>query len=276
MSAGAPPPDVATVSPDRVEHVLERLGLDGPPTTDLHGLGDLYHRWCRAVPFDNVRKLLALRTAASGPLPGMDPDDFFDSWLRHGTGGTCWPSATALDALLRACGFDSRMVAASMGDTGVATHGTTVVALDGAEWLVDTSMLTEVPVPLSPTDTTATGHDLLPTTAEPVAEGWVVTFPQASSASPIRCRTLGTGTAAADLCAARYEASREVSPFNATAVVRRNRPVAVVTVRGTTRFHRTLQGFDATEVHGPERRAALVEAGLSEEIVDRVLAVDPG
>jgi hypothetical protein len=41
------------VKPDTVAAVLEKLGVDRPPT-DLAGLRDVYAAWCAAVPFDNV------------------------------------------------------------------------------------------------------------------------------------------------------------------------------------------------------------------------------
>jgi len=42
------------------------------------------------VPFDNVRKLIHVKSGKAGPLPGGTAEDFFTAWLRHGTGGTCW------------------------------------------------------------------------------------------------------------------------------------------------------------------------------------------
>lgn len=91
---------------------------------DADGLRRIYQAWCRSVPFDNVRKLIVLHGDPGAPLPGMDAEEFFTAWLQHGCGGTCWPSATALHALLAAVGFDPRLVAASMGDAGVPMHGT--------------------------------------------------------------------------------------------------------------------------------------------------------
>jgi len=125
--------------------VLEALGFREAPPVDLDGLTAVYAAWCARVPFDNVRKLIALHGGASGPLPGLGADDFFDAWLTHRTGGTCWPSANALHALLDSVGFDSRRVTASMFDQGEPSHGTTIVLLDGHEHLVDSSMLTGSP-----------------------------------------------------------------------------------------------------------------------------------
>jgi uncharacterized membrane protein len=77
------------------------------------------------VPFDNVRKLIALRLAHAPPLPGTYAADFFEHWLAHGTGGTCWSSSNALQMLLVALGFTTRRIAGSMRDLGIITHGST-------------------------------------------------------------------------------------------------------------------------------------------------------
>ena len=48
-----------------IDRVLERLGFGTPPAIDLDGLSGLYAAWCARVPFDNVRKIIALRTGAA-------------------------------------------------------------------------------------------------------------------------------------------------------------------------------------------------------------------
>ena len=49
-------------------------------------------------------------TAAPPPLPGTQAADFFEHWLAHGTGGTCWSSSNALYMLVTALGFLSHYV----------------------------------------------------------------------------------------------------------------------------------------------------------------------
>ena len=43
-----------------------------------------------------------MRWDASAPLPCATPAEFFARYLAHGTGATCWPTSTALHALLGA------------------------------------------------------------------------------------------------------------------------------------------------------------------------------
>src|SRR5881628_2632800 len=89
---------------DLLDRILERFGLGAPPDRTVGGLRQLYAAWCLAVPFDNVRKMIALRVASHHPLPGGDPREFFESWLSDGCGGTCWPTSNALFALVSSLG----------------------------------------------------------------------------------------------------------------------------------------------------------------------------
>lgn len=260
------------VSPATVEASLAKLRFSSRPRTDAGGLAALYRAWCRSVPFDNVRKLIALRTGAPGALPGMDPEDFLTTWLAHGCGGTCWPSATALDALARGVGFDARLVAASMMDTGTPTHGTTIVAVDDDEWLIDSSMLTEVPLHLDLTAPTRTEHPVLAAAATPVPEGWLFTFPLASSEDTLPCRTLGPNRVDPSFAVERFEVSREISPFNDLPTVRRNAAADVALwYGGGRRYERRSTGVRERPLAGADLAAALVdEIGMSEEIVERL------
>src|SRR5690242_18524933 len=57
------------ISPELRERVLARLGLQQNPATTLAGLREVYAAWCANVPFDNVRKLIHVRSENKGPLP---------------------------------------------------------------------------------------------------------------------------------------------------------------------------------------------------------------
>src|SRR4051794_26905177 len=111
------------------DRVLTRLDLRETPHANLAGLRLIYAAWCQSIPFDNIAKLIALRTAAEKPLPGMSASEFFERWLKHGVGGTCWSTANALHQLLSSLGFNARTVAGSMGDTGYIGHGSVKVVV---------------------------------------------------------------------------------------------------------------------------------------------------
>lgn len=274
-SAGRPPGDgPASIDAALTDRVLTRLGLGDGVAVDASGLADLYHRWCREVPFDNVRKLIALRSGPEVPLPGRDATDFFEAWLRHGVGGTCWPGAMALAALCLSIGFEAHVVAASMADTGVASHGTTVVRVDGNTWLVDSSMLTDEPLRLDLERSTGLSHPVFATTAEPVTEGWLLGFALPFAETQMPCRTISPDAVTARFCRERYEVSREVSPFNEHVSTRRNDNGGVISYGGGKRFHRTADGVEASDLAGPDLRTALVEEfAMSPEIVSALDAV---
>ena len=81
------------LDPALTEAVLEKLGFSSPPDPDRAGLDAVYAAWCRRVPFDNLVKRIHLVSGSAEPFPNGPAEAFFASWLRHGTGGTCWPSA---------------------------------------------------------------------------------------------------------------------------------------------------------------------------------------
>ena len=71
----------AQLSDSLRDRVLERLGFAQMPLVDLVGLQSLYAACCTQVPFDNARKMIALRTAGNPALPGGEAEEFFAHWL---------------------------------------------------------------------------------------------------------------------------------------------------------------------------------------------------
>ena len=216
------PDDSGGLHPALREQVLDRLGLPGPPRTDLEGLAALYGAWCARVPFDNVRKMIALRSRPDGPLPGLGAQDFFEQWMAHGAGGTCWPTSNALFELARALGFEARRVAGSMRDLGVVNHASVKVRADGREWLVDSSQLTNVPLPL---DDQVFVHD------DPVFPAEVEPWTARTCSGPTRRRMRAT-------CRAACSSIRPLAPRTSRATRRREpgaRSTSASTSGGTGR-----------------------------------------
>jgi arylamine N-acetyltransferase len=252
------------------DRVLARLGFEAPPSTDLRGLQMIYRAWCLQVPFDNTRKMLALTTGASGSLPGIEPDDFFESWLAHGTGGTCWPTANAIFALLQAAGFEARRVAGSMMDVGTVNHGTVKVRIDDEDWLADSSMLTNDPLPLRPG--VFIGADpVLPLEIESTDGTHLLWFdvpPMADSGDYLPCRLL-VDPADEALFGDTYDRSRGMSPFNQRLYARRNRPGEMLLLFGNLRIARTASGTDRRPLSPDElKRSLREEIGISEAMVE--------
>jgi N-hydroxyarylamine O-acetyltransferase len=228
----------------------------------LAGLAALYRAWCASVPFENTRKMMALRTGGDGELPGARAADFLAHLIDHGTGGTCWPSSNALYAVASALGFDARRVAGSMRDLGVVSHASVKVRIDGADWLVDSSMLTNEPTPLGP-GVFVGGDPVWPVEVEAVDGTHLIWWHTPPSADYVPCRLL-VDPAPFEVYLEGYERSRGRSPFNQRLYARRNRPATLVILLGNTRISRTAAGVASRDLTPDELRAALRDdIGLS-------------
>lgn len=263
----------AALGPALVERVLERLGLPRTPEPDLAGLTAVYRVWCRRVPFDNVWKRIHLAEGLPGPLPGDAPADFFATWLRHGTGGTCWAGNGALAALLAALGFHAERVLSTMrvAPDLPPNHGSVCVAIDGARFLVDASMLFGEPLPLVPGGTTRVDHPAWGVTARPEGERWAVRW------RPMHVETLDCGIDALGATPAqfreRHEATRDWSPFNFALSARLDRDDgSVVGVGLGQRAEIDADGRWTLRPFAPDERPGfLIEMlGLSEEAATRL------
>jgi N-hydroxyarylamine O-acetyltransferase len=265
------------LSPDFTEAVLTKLGFSERPAPDQAGLQRLYGAWCRRVPFDNLVKRIHLASGSAARFPNGPPDAFFDSWLAHGTGGTCWPSAGGLHALLRSLGFDARRGSAAMYDNlsgPIHTHGTTLVRVDGVDYWADSSMLTDVALPLVRHEPTRHDDPVGPVWAEPVDDLWRVWWTSAANGEEIGCLLLDDDTTSEHYLV-RYEASRDMSPFNTAVYANRNTDEARVTIANGRRFERRPSGITSAPVGDDRDRVLIEEFGYSEEIVARLPADDP-
>lgn len=210
--------------PPLLERVLLRLGFRSRPEPAFEPLRQLYAAWCQRVPFDNLRKLIQLRAGDPGPLPGDDPVDFFEAWLRYGAGGTCWAGNGALHALLRALGFDARR---GLGTMLVApdvppNHGTVLVPIDSRRYLLDASVLHGEPLLLDQDAPTQVMHGAWGASCERRGRHWVVHWRPLHAPQGLDCRIERLRVPAREFHQ-RHERSRPWSPFNFSAYVRSNR-----------------------------------------------------
>lgn len=248
--------------------VLERLGLPNAPAPNLDGLRALYGAWCEHVPFDNLRKMIALRAPAPEPLPGGDAEDFLGAWLEHGCGGTCWPSSNALYEIARFAGFDAQRVAGNMRDLGVVNHASVRVRLQDSDWLVDSSMLTNTPLPLGQA-VFLSDDPVVPAEVERDDGAHVCWFTMAPSQEPFPCR-LQPDAVDHDFYLGGYEASRERSVFNQRLYARRNHPGEVRVLWGNLRLSTTASGVASKTLEPDELCHALhADIGVSLELIER-------
>ena len=254
--------------PELLNALLRKLGLSRNIESDFDGLSQVYEAWCRHVPFDNVRKLIALRTGDAGLLPGAHAVDFLENWIEHGTGGTCWSSSNALYALVKSLGFDARRVAGSMRDAGIPGHGSVKVKIDGNDWLVDSSMLQMYPMPI--TDNYFIRKDpLYGVEVEPGDGLHLVWFATPPYADLFPCRLM-LDPVDHPFYLERYEISRTRGPFNHHLSVRCNRGDVRTVLQGHTRHRQTSNGLLSQDLTPDELCAALRdEVGMSRDVVNR-------
>jgi arylamine N-acetyltransferase len=267
---------------DLVARVVDRLGL-GSLDRDRDGLFRAYAAWCRHVPFDNVHKRVWL-AERRGPMPGDDPASFFEMWLAHGSGGTCWGTSGALYALCSALGFDVRRAVGAMllgpGPPPPArsfNHGTVIARVDGERWLLDTNMLTVEPLRL-PHGAETTGVDGVAgarAAFSPELGGVRIDFDPANGRPPMVC-LLEREEVDAAFCSDRHARSERVSPFNGQTYVRRHVGNRLVVLALGAR--RELGPAGARVEPVPDRATRdrhLRELGYSPEIVARLPDDEP-
>jgi N-hydroxyarylamine O-acetyltransferase len=253
-----------------VDQVLTKLGLSGRPELTLDGLSALFAAWSRGVPFDNVRKLIHIRQQNPGPFPGDDSVEFFESWLRHGTGGTCWGTNGSLLRLVLSLGFSAVRGEATMlaAPNAPPNHGTVVVDLDGDRYLIDGTLLQVEPLRLEEDAVTRAGNDHWGVTCAMHDRKWMIRWRPAHAPDGMDCRIerLDVG---ADIFRDRHEATRPWSPFNYQVYARSVRGDSMLSLSYGERVEQTGNGqmLRSPLDHEGRMRMLVDEFGMSEEIV---------
>jgi N-hydroxyarylamine O-acetyltransferase len=253
-----------------VEEILDRLGFNSRPTPTIDALRSVYSAWCEHVPFDNIRKLIHVRSANAAPLPGSTPQDFFEAWLRFGTGGTCWPGAGALHALLTALGFDAvRAIGTMMAAPNLPpNHGTVLVNFGSEMFLVDSSILHGHPLSLSRDSETSISHPAWGVRCVWREPNWFVQWRPLMRLEGFECRINSIPPTATDFTDS-YSRTRGWSPFNYELSVRVNRGDKVIGVASGHSISLLPDGSVTRTPFTPvERRRFLIEdIGISEALV---------
>jgi N-hydroxyarylamine O-acetyltransferase len=259
-----------------IERVLSRLGLSAPPEPSLDGLKALYGAWCHRVPFDNVRKLIHLRRQDSAPLPGDTAPDFFEAWLRYGTGGTCWAGNGALQSLLHCLGFDAqRGLATMLVAPGVPpNHGTVVVRCEeDRRYIVDASILHGEPLLLDATAASVIEHPAWGVSCAMREGHWILRWRPLHVLDGIDCRIERLQVTAQSFQEA-HAGTRAWSPFNYALYARSSRGDTVFGTAFGQRVELAGDGSVRRSPLPPQRRAQLLieEFGMHEALVERLPA----
>lgn len=271
------------LAPELVERVLAKLGLRDRPSLDLAGLNSIYAAFCTNVPFDNIQKRIWFASDQTTPLPGGDPIEFFENWLRHGTGGTCWPINGGMYALVQALGFAARRIAGSVIVEGYpqgANHGSVLVTLDGVDYLVDAWLASFKVLRLVPGTPASTGQGIHDIRAVPIENGfeilcyvgWKRDAPLAFWPEPEHDPVNHT------FFLARYDCTKTVGFFNDALIICRHFLNRILSIARDNEITVTADGsVTKTEISEADRKAVLVEElGISEEIAKKLPPDVPG
>jgi len=269
------------LSPGMVTRILSKLGLADRPTLDLAGLNRLYAAYCANIPNDNIQKRIWLVGPRVRPVVGGNPVEFFENWLAHGTGGTCFPASGGLCALLCAVGFDANRISGSIVMEGIeqdGNHGSVLVGLDGVDYLTDAQLASFRVLALVPGEPASTGDGLHDIRAVPVADGFDVQwYPGSNRQTPLIMRpNFKLGPVDHSFFVAHYALSalrqRNRSPFNDALFIARRFPDSIVVVGRGNRID--VCGDNTvikTEISIEERDRILIEElGISEEAVSAI------
>jgi N-hydroxyarylamine O-acetyltransferase len=271
------------LSPNLLEGVLAKLGLAHRPSLDLEGLNALYAAYCNHVPaVDSIRKRIWLAGERRQPQPGAEPTDYFENWLTHGTGGTCWPTNGGVYALVHSLGFDARRIAGSviMEQYPGTNHGSVVVTVDGVDYLIDGNFAFYEVLRLDRSRATSAGKGIHRVSAVPTAGGFDVLWYQGHDRrEPLTFRTEPEHDPVDyPFFLDRYELSFELSVFNHALFICRRFPDFITTLGRKNKITVAPDNtLSKTEVTEEERKRLLVEEfGISEELADALPPDEPG
>ncbi|MEZ0081489.1 arylamine N-acetyltransferase [Bradyrhizobium japonicum] len=269
------------IPPGLVERVLLKLGFHSRPDADLSGLNKIYAAYSHRVPNDNVQKRLWLVGEKSKQVTGGDPIEFFENWLKHGTGGTCFPSNGALCELLNSLGFNARRILGAVLMEGIehdGNHGTVLVRIGDTDYLADAQLASFSVLPLVAGQPASTGDGIHDLRAVPFERGFEVQwYPGSNRQTPMVTRLdLQRGAVDHGTFLAQYALSalrdRKRSPFNEALFVGRHFPDRILNIgRNTLTIISRDNEVAKREITAAERAQILIEeCGLSPEIVGAI------
>lgn len=247
--------------------VLKRLGFSGSINTDVNSLQSIYTSWCLNVSFDNIRKMIALKSVEKMQLPGLDASDFFENWLENGCGATCWPMANAFYELLISIGFNAYRISGCMRDLGMVNHGSVKVSINGSDYIAEASLLLQKVYPL--TDSIVIGNDpVFPFEIEKDGESYLLWLQTPPGKDYFYCR-MSSNPVDFTVFENGYESSRDRSIFNQRLYARRNFPGKMIVIWGNTYISKTIRGTDYRDISRDEVCQVLMnDIGISEDLID--------
>jgi arylamine N-acetyltransferase len=154
---------------------LQYLGVT-PTTPSFDLLNQIMAAWGSHIPWESVSRISRHQKPGTPEDYAQSPEAFFESSISHGTGGTCFESNFALQALLNQLGFETELAFCDMENEIENPHCAVMVRLDGKLYLADAGYPIPAAFPLDPTETTTLDTNVYVYRATPSGENrWSVT-----------------------------------------------------------------------------------------------------
>ncbi|WP_159090741.1 arylamine N-acetyltransferase [Aquimarina aquimarini] len=256
------------MNPEIGLRVLKKLELSEKIEPTLENLQMIYLQWCRNVPFDNFWKRLHLNNNRFSEQKQINANVFFDIWLTHGLGGTCWVTSNALFHLLKFLGYNIHFITGSMGDIEGTNHGSIIVLLNKKQYMVDTSMLNEEPISLK--EKKNSSHSLHPINILLSGGEMSLLFELCNSKNKMTW-TITSNEVGFDKIEHLNQISMITSLFNDCVYIRKNSKDAIYSIIGNTFYIKTADKTAQEVLGNKEIEKKLKEVmGFSEEIVEHI------
>ena len=98
-----------------------------------------------AIPYENLTKIIGVAEAHS-TIAKQTPEEVINGFIRHGTGGTCFPLTLTLHRLVTALGWEAHPIVADRR-YGADTHCALIVRVEPTGWhLLDPGYLLTTPI----------------------------------------------------------------------------------------------------------------------------------
>lgn len=131
-----------------VNDILDYLGCPLYKPT-LRYLNYLISAYVRKVPWESVSRIVKRHTTPEIKYQPRWPEEFWNSAMKFGYGGTCFESNLAFYSLLMSLGYEGYLTVNDMGETKKC-HAATVILLGGVKYLVDITIPVHSAVRIDP------------------------------------------------------------------------------------------------------------------------------
>lgn len=254
-----------------VERALEYLSFSSQPEPTIETLNEIAKQWSAKLGYDNICKRIHIEEQRTGAFPVMDPNDFFESAIAHGTGGGCWPSGEAAFGLLQRLGFNAERVAGTMlivGDPLYPAHGAINVEIDSRTYRMEPSLGAEAALELIEGERTSHENEAFGLWQDGDCNVW---WRPGHSRTAIETTIKLHGLSSAFFYY-RNEATKQHSIFNNSLYIRRNRNHGSLTYARGKLIEINENGImTSADVDPKDLTSLLIDSlGLSEQIVSQI------